>query len=125
MLEGNQRAKIETTDGVVHIVLFHLTYDDEVRRLASSTSSSGRASCSPSTTATGIRAPRHHLRSGLEPILKRGPDHLLWALADDLVDGYFPFADQIGDAIDDVQDEVVREADAGDASSSCSSSSAS
>ena len=29
ILEGNQRAKIETTDGVVHIVLFHLTYDDE------------------------------------------------------------------------------------------------
>ena len=29
VLEGNQRAKIETTDGVVHIVLFHLAYDDE------------------------------------------------------------------------------------------------
>ncbi len=27
VLEGNQRAKIETTDGVVHIVLFHLDYD--------------------------------------------------------------------------------------------------
>ena len=27
VLEGNQRAKIETTDGVVHIVLFHLTYE--------------------------------------------------------------------------------------------------
>ena len=32
VLEGNQRAKIETTDGVVHIVLFALTYDDEARR---------------------------------------------------------------------------------------------
>ena len=46
----------------------------------------------------------------MAPILKRGPDHLLWAIADDLVDGYFPFADRIGDAIDDVQDEVVRKA---------------
>ena len=30
VLEGNQRAKIETTDGVVHIVLFHLSYGDAV-----------------------------------------------------------------------------------------------
>ena len=30
VLEGNQRAKIETTDGVVHIVLFHLSYGDDV-----------------------------------------------------------------------------------------------
>jgi magnesium transporter len=30
VLEGNQRAKIESTDGVVHIVLFHLSYGDRV-----------------------------------------------------------------------------------------------
>ena len=52
----------------------------------------------------------HHLANGVAPILKRGPDHLLWAIADDLIDGYFPFADRIGDAIDDVQDEVIRKA---------------
>ena len=52
----------------------------------------------------------HHLAAGVAPVLKHGPDHLLWAIADDLVDGYFPFADQIGDAIDEIQDEVVRKA---------------
>jgi magnesium transporter len=52
----------------------------------------------------------HHLANGVAPILAHGPDHLLWAIADDLIDGYFPFADRIGDAIDDVQDEVVRKA---------------
>ena len=52
----------------------------------------------------------HHLASGVAPILKHGPDHLLWAIADDLIDGYFPFADRIGDAIDDVQDQVIRKA---------------
>ena len=108
MLEGNQRAKIETTDGVVHIVLFHLTYDDEavaseldivlgLGYLLTAHDGSWEPSASP------------HLRSGVEPILKHGPDHLLWALADDIVDGYFPFADKLGDAIDDVQDAVVRE----------------
>ncbi|HEY6014418.1 MAG TPA: magnesium transporter CorA family protein, partial [Candidatus Limnocylindrales bacterium] len=50
------------------------------------------------------------LRSGIGPVLRRGPDHLLWALADDIVDGYFPFADRLGDAIDAVQDRVVQKA---------------
>ena len=108
VLEGNQRAKIETTDGVVHIVLFHLTYDNEA--VASELDivlgpgyllTAHDGSWEPSASA--------HLRSGVEPILKHGPDHLLWALADDIVDGYFPFADKLGDAIDDVQDAVVRE----------------
>jgi magnesium transporter len=51
----------------------------------------------------------HHLAGGMGPIMSHGPDHLLWAICDDLIDGYFPFADRIGDAIDDVQDEVIRQ----------------
>ena len=31
----------------------------------------------------------HHLRRGPGPILAHGPDHLLWALCDDIVDAYF------------------------------------
>ncbi len=52
----------------------------------------------------------HHLQGGIGAVLKRGPDHLLWAIADDLIDGYFPFADRIGEAIDAVQDKVVQKA---------------
>ena len=88
------------------------------RRSRSPTASS-TSSCSTSTTTRELTAseldivlglgylftahdstwdPRatHHLRSGVEPILREGPDHLLWALADDVVDGYFPFADRLG-----------------------------
>ena len=109
VLEGDQRAKIETTDGVIHIVLFNLRYDEQV--VASELDfvlgpgfllSVHDAGWDPRAT--------NHLRSGVLPILRHGPDHLLWALADDVVDGYFPFADRLGDAIDDVQDEVVRSA---------------
>ena len=53
----------------------------------------------------------NHLRGGVGPILTHGPDHLLWAISDDIVDGYFPFADRLGDAIDEVQDAVVRKTD--------------
>ncbi len=110
VLEGNQRAKIESTDGVVHIVLFHLDYDAE---LVASELDIVLGSGFLLTAHDGTWDPwtSNHLRGGVEPILTHGPDHLLWALADDIVDGYFPFADRIGDAIDEVQDDVIRRAD--------------
>jgi magnesium transporter len=109
VLEGNQRAKLETTDGVIQVVLFNLSYGDRV------VASELDFVLGPGFLLTVHDAgwdPRatNHLRSGVAPILRHGPDHLLWALADDIVDGYFPFADRLGDAIDDVQDQVVRSA---------------
>ena len=44
------------------------------------------------------------------PIIKHGSDHLLWALVDSLVDSYFPFIDRMGDEIDQIEDEVVTNA---------------
>jgi magnesium transporter len=107
VLEGNQRAKIETTDGTIHVVLFHLTYDEKVA------TSEMDIVLGPGYLLTVHEAtwdPRNSnkLRSGIGPVLGHGPDHLLWALADDIVDGYFPFADRLGYAIDEVQDQVVR-----------------
>ena len=109
MLEGNQRAKIETTEGIVHIVLFHLSYGDVV--VASELDIVlGQGFLLTVHNVDWDPRAGHHLADGVAPILKHGPDHLLWAIADDLIDGYFPFADRIGDAIDDVQDQVIRKA---------------
>ena len=109
VLEGNQRAKIETTEGVVHIVLFHLSYGDVV--VASELDIVlGEGFLFTVHNVDWDPRAGHHLAGDMEPILKHGPDHLLWAIADDLIDGYFPFADRIGDAIDDVQDQVIRKA---------------
>jgi magnesium transporter len=109
VLEGNQRAKIETTEGVVHIVLFHLRYGNVV--VASELDIVlGKGFLFTVHNVDWDPRTGHHLAGGLEPILKHGPDHLLWAIADDMIDGYFPFADRIGDAIDEVQDQVIRKA---------------
>ena len=109
VLEGNQRAKIETTEGIVHIVLFHLNYGDVV--VASELDIVlGKGFLLTVHNVDWDPRAGHHLAGGMEPVLKHGPDHLLWAIADDLIDGYFPFADRIGDAIDDVQDQVIRKA---------------
>ena len=71
VLEGNQRAKIETTDGVIHIVLFHLTYDEKVA------TSELDFVLGPGFLLTVHDAswdPResNHLRSGLGPVLRHG-----------------------------------------------------
>ena len=42
-------------------------------------------------------------------LLKRGPDFLLYALADAIVDGYFPVLDAIEDEIDALQDDVIEQ----------------
>ena len=110
VLEGNQRPKVEVTDGLIHLVLFHLDYEHE--RLVSVEIDlvlGPKFVLSVHDRAWDARA-SHHLRGGVGPLLARGPDHLLWALCDDIVDSYFPLTDRIGDVVEEVQDEVVRAA---------------
>jgi magnesium transporter len=106
VLEGNQRAKLETTDSVVHLVLFALTHG---RRFVASEIDLVLGRRFLLTVHDDAWDPRatHHLRGGLPSIMAHGPDHLLWAISDDIVDGYFPFADDLGDAIDEVQDAII------------------
>lgn len=107
VLEGNQRAKIEITDGVVHIVLFALTHGEQFS-----------ASEIDVVLGLGLLLTVHdeswdplatnHLRGGATAVMSHGPDHVLWAISDDIVDGYFPFADALGDEIDAVQDAILQ-----------------
>ena len=106
VLEGNQRPKIEQTDGLVHVVLFRLDYDDAVRAVEIDFVLGLGYLLTVHDRAWDPRSV-HHLRGGPGEILAHGPDHLLWALCDDIVDAYFPFTDRLGDALDTVQDEVV------------------
>ncbi len=106
VLEGNQRAKIETTDGAIHMVLFALTHGQ--RFVASEIDLVlGLGYLLTVHDATFDPRATIHLRNGVGSILSRGPDHLLWAISDSIVDGYFPFADSLGDSIDAVQDSIL------------------
>ncbi len=109
VLEGNQRAKIETTDGVVHIVLFALDRTDRIVMNEIDLVLGLGYLLTVHDPGWDPRA-SHHLRSGVATVLAHGPDHLLWAIGDDIVDGYFPYADRLGDAIDAVQDAVIAQA---------------
>ncbi|HUP54873.1 MAG TPA: magnesium transporter CorA family protein [Methylomirabilota bacterium] len=111
ILEGNQRSKLEITDGVVHLVLFSLEYSEALVTTEIDIVLGAGFLLTAHDRSWDPRV-SHHLRGGdgVESILAEGPDHLLWAICDDIVDRYFPSADLLGDAIDDVQDAVVRKA---------------
>jgi len=110
ILEGNQRPKLEVTGDVVHIVIFALddsasveTHEIDLVLGPSFLLSSHASAWDPRTS--------HHFKGGLGSILKAGPDHMLWALIDQVVDDYFPFADRMEDTIDALQDAVMERTD--------------
>jgi magnesium transporter len=106
IIEGNQRSKIETTEDRIHMVLFTLDYTTHVVAREIDIVVGPGFLLSVHEADWDPRA-IPHLRVGLDSVLRHGPDHLLWALCDAVVDGYFPFTDRVGDAIDRLQDEVV------------------
>lgn len=106
IIEGNQRSKIELTDEHIHMVLFILRYGESM------TASEvdivvGKGFLLTVHGATWDPWGTQHLREGVESVLRRGPDHLLWAIVDAIVDAYFPFIDRVVDAIDALEDVVV------------------
>ena len=72
-----------------------------------STSCSASVSCCPCIRGSWDPRSVHQLKLGLEAILGRGLDFLLWALLDGIVDGYFPIFDSYADEIDEVQDDII------------------
>jgi magnesium transporter len=106
IVEGNQRGKIEVTDGIIHIVLFVLgatpgRLADEVDIVL------GEGFLLSAHPAAWDPRGGPHARGGLEPLLREGSDHLLWALFDQIVDTYFPFADRLEEVIDRLQNAVL------------------
>ncbi|HET9345170.1 MAG TPA: magnesium transporter CorA family protein [Candidatus Limnocylindrales bacterium] len=107
--ERNQRAKVETyDDDVVHIVLFDLDYRGEVQPAEIDLVLGSRFLVSVHGTDCDL-GERAGLRDGAAAgaVLAKGPDFLLYAIADRVVDGYFPVLDHLADEIDDLQDRVL------------------
>jgi magnesium transporter len=110
ILEQNQRSKIEFIGDDIHIVLFALAYEGALETweidfvLGERFLLSVHGGWDPQAT--------HHLRMGVDQILTRGPDFLLYALSDAIVDAYFPVIDRVGDEVDTLQDDVLTDASA-------------
>ncbi len=104
--ERNQRAKIEQFDDAIHIVLFALAFPGEVEPLEVDIVLGDVFLVTAHERGWEPRS-AEHLRLGLGGALAKGPDFMLYALADSIVDGYFPILDRLADEIDGLQDELV------------------
>jgi magnesium transporter len=102
----NERAKVQFVDDVIHVVAFVLEREQTVttREIDFVLGRNFLLSVHP-TEWDPMQA--QQLRIGLEQLLPKGPDLLLWALVDSIVDGYFPVFDRLGDEIDDVEDAAL------------------
>jgi magnesium transporter len=109
IVERNERAKVELIDGIIHLVMYALTRDKETERHELDFAL-GRQFLLSVHPAAWDPTRAHQLKIGLPTILERGPDFLLWALVDSVVDGYFPVFDTLADEIDGLQDDVVNNA---------------
>lgn len=110
IVERNQRAKLELTGATAHLVVFAVAWE---RELLVDEIDIVLGSIFLLTVHTSQWDPwrSKHLRDGAGPLLARGTDYLLWALLDDVVDGYYPVFDRLEDAIDDLEDRIVSQPD--------------
>jgi len=104
--ERNQRPKLELTGEHVHLVAFAIAYEREVLT-EEIDFVLGRNFLLTVHTRSWDPWTAQHLREGAGPLLERGPDFLMWALLDALVDAYFPVFDRLEDQIDDLEDRIV------------------
>jgi len=109
ILQHNERAKVRLISDVVHIVAFALEGERKVKATEIDFVL-GRNFLLTVHPPSWDPMATHQLRAGLAPVLSKGPDLLLWALIDDIVDGYFPVFDRLGDEIDDLEDAALSRA---------------
>jgi magnesium transporter len=111
LVERDQRAKLEQVGNMLHLAVFSLGFDDGHTYEREIEFVLGDRFLLSSHSAWWDPRSTRHLRPGVADPLGRGLDYLLWALADDIIDNYFPILDQLGDEIDDLEDRVVNRAD--------------
>ena len=107
--ERNQRAKFEEIEGSIHIVMFSVRYDREVTTVEVDLVLGPRSLLTVHGEGWDPFA-LDQLHGDPGTVLKRGPDFLLYAITDGLVDALFPVMDAIEDQIDALQDDVIRNA---------------
>jgi magnesium transporter len=104
--ERNQRAKSELTGDALHVVMFSLAFAGEMVSTELDIVLGERYLLTAHDHGIDLHEPRY-VRRGAAHYLSEGPDYLLWAIADRLVDDYFPIFDRLADEIEDLGDQII------------------
>ncbi len=106
IFERNQRAKVELTGDILHMVMFGLRHGEGITSHELDLVLGQRFLLTAHEAGLGVRSAPFIQRDAAH--LDQGPDYILWAIADWLVDDYFPVFDKLGDEIDDLEEQVMR-----------------
>lgn len=111
IVNTHQRPKLESFDEHLYLVLKMLVFDRERRQIQEEQVS---LVVGPGWLVSFQERPgdvfdpvRERLRSNRGRIRRMGADYLAYALVDALVDHYFVVLEEIGDWVDDVEEELV------------------
>jgi magnesium transporter len=112
IIDRNQRAKVEYTDEVMHLVMFAALPDTELPELAE-IDIVLTPRCLVTSHPAGWRPLEQGAaaRLGAAHFLSKGADAALYAVLDAIVDGYFPVIDQLAETVDQLEDEAIQRAD--------------
>lgn len=111
VLDTQQRPKFEEYDDGIFIILHAITFDKETRNIHTehiAIFAGHNFLLSFQEKDDDTFAPiRERIRNASGRIRKRGSDYLAYALADSVVDHYFLVLDQLQDAIESLEEEVM------------------
>jgi magnesium transporter len=107
----NQRPKIEEFEQHLFIAMKMITFDEEAKELVAEHVSlivgEGYVLAFLENEGDVFEPVRQRIASGKGRIRKMKSDYLAYALMDAIVDNYFAVLEDLGDQIDDVEEEVV------------------
>jgi magnesium transporter len=107
IIERRQRAKLVIWDDMIHVVLFALEHDGELRVAEVDIVLAERfllTSHPPTWRPSDALAAD---RRDVAQLMRLGTDMLLYAIIDPIVDGYFPVIDRVSDDIDLLEEDVL------------------
>jgi magnesium transporter len=110
ILNTEQRPKLEEFDDYLYLVIKMLSSGEEGEICAEQVSiilKDGVVLSFQESPGDVFASVRGRLKGSKGRIRMAGPDYLLYALIDAVVDGYFVVFDQIGERIEDLEDEVI------------------
>lgn len=112
ILDRDQRAKVEYTGDVMHLVMFAAIPDRDLPELAEVdillTPRCLVTSHPPQWRPLEQGVPA---RMGAAHFLAKGADAALYAVLDSIVDGYFPVIDRLSDTVDELEDAAIERPD--------------
>jgi magnesium transporter len=111
IIHTDQRPKLEENEDYLFLVLKMLEYDEKHKRLQTEQVSMilGKNYVISFQERSGdtFEPVRNRLRIGKGRIRKAGADYLLYALLDTIIDNYFYILEKIGDALEEIEEELL------------------